>query len=185
MRYIKTILLLTIFALSSSGCALYHHYGPYYGTVVDAETKQPLEGAVVLAVYLTEQYITPGGAVQYFLDAQEAVTDKNGEFRIPSLNAFAFRAMSIFDPYPGFKIFKPRYKCYEDSAKFMPNYSLPVDQHVMIELQELKTKNERIRNTDCYPGSVPDQRMRKLIELNNIERADLGLQQSHLPEKIK
>jgi hypothetical protein len=90
MRYLKTILLLSIITFSYSGCAIYHQYGSYYGKIVDAETKQPLEGAVILAYYYTWLHASPGGPSVYFLDTQEVVTDKNGEFRIPSLNTFAF-----------------------------------------------------------------------------------------------
>ncbi len=164
----------------SSGCAIYHHYGPFYGKVVDAETNKPLEGAVVLADYITWLHASPGGPGSYFLDAQEAMTDKNGEFRISSLNAFTFRPLSRFEPHPYFTIFKPGYKCYQWSEKFTPSYSLPEDKYVTIELLELKTREERIKNTDCYPVKVPDKKMKKLIEVNNIENTNLGLQPTHV-----
>ncbi len=174
MKAIRLLIAVTILLVSSS-CAIYHHYGPYYGKVVDAETNKPLEGAVVLADYITWLHASPGGPGAYFLDAQETVTDKNGEFRIPSLNAFAFRPLSRFEPNPYFTIFKPRYECYRGSTKFKPNYSLPEDKYVTIELRELKTREERLKHTGCYPDSVPLKRMRRLIEQYNIERVDLGL----------
>jgi len=151
----------------NSGCALYHHYGPYYGKVVDMETKQPLEGAVVLADYYTWLWGSPGGPSVYFLDTQEVVTDKNGEFKIEPLNAFAFRPISTFNSYPGFRIFKPRYECYK--------YAIPVDRYATIELRELKTKEERLENLACYPTAVPSQAMKRMLELNRLERIDLGL----------
>ena len=172
MRHIKTILLLAILTLTFSGCAIYHHYGEYSGKIVDAETKQPLEGAVVLAKYYTWLWGSPGGPASQYLDAQETVTDKNGEFRIPSLNSFAFRPLATFEPEPGFTIFKPRYTCYKRP--------ITVDSHVTIELRELRTNKERIDNVGCFPGNVPDQKMKRLIEVNNIEAVSLGLQPSHL-----
>ena len=54
MRKLKVLLLSFVIVSSLTGCALYHHYGPYYGKVVDAETKEPLGGAAVLAVYYTQ-----------------------------------------------------------------------------------------------------------------------------------
>jgi hypothetical protein len=57
------------------------------------------------------------------------------------------------------------------------------DKYVTIEMRELKTRDERIRNTGCFPTIVPDEKMRKLIEVNNIERIDLGMQPTHLLEK--
>ena len=152
----------------SSSCAIYHHYDPYYGKVIDEETKKPLEGVVILANYYTWMHASPGGPAVYFLDAQEVVTDKNGEFRVPSLNAFAFRPLSTFNTYPGFTIFKPRYKCYRKG--------LLEDEYETVELRELKTKEDRLNYTGCYPESVPYNKMKKLIEQYNIERIELGLQ---------
>ncbi|MBI5025827.1 MAG: hypothetical protein HZC12_03675 [Nitrospirae bacterium] len=36
------------------GCTVTNKYDSYYGKVIDAETKEPIEGAAVLAVYYTE-----------------------------------------------------------------------------------------------------------------------------------
>jgi hypothetical protein len=60
----------------------FFYEGTYQGRVVDAETREPLEGVVILGVWYTE---TPsvGGGVQHYYDAREAVTDKNGDFSIP------------------------------------------------------------------------------------------------------
>jgi flagellar basal body-associated protein FliL len=52
---------------------------PYKGKVIDTETKEPIEGAVVLVVYYSESPTIAGSSVQP-ADAQEAVTDSNGEF---------------------------------------------------------------------------------------------------------
>ncbi len=176
MKAIRLSIALTIL-LASSSCAIYHHYGPYYGKLVDAETKQPLEGAVILADYYTWLYASPGGPAVYFLDAQEAVSDKNGGFRIPSLNAFAFRPLSTFNSEPGITIFKPRYKCYDGQ--------LIEDQYQTIELRELKSTKERIRNTDCYPTIVPEKKMRKYIQIVNSERVELGLEAEYGEENKK
>jgi hypothetical protein len=167
MKYLKTILLIAILSLSSSGCALYHHYGPYYGKILDAETKQPLEGAVVLAAYYTWLHASPGGPAVYFLDAQEVVSDKNGEFKIPSLNAFALRPISTFEPDPYFLIFKPRYKCYARPV--------PENKHSTIEMIELRTIKDRIANS-CSPTGVPKRKMKKFIESRNVERINLGFE---------
>jgi len=175
MKKLNILLATILLSVMNFGCAIYHHYGAYYGKVVDAETKEPLEGAVVLAKYNTWLYASPGGPATYFLDAQEAITDKNGEFRISSLNAFAFRPLSTFNSEPSFRIFKPRFECYKQS--------ILGELHQTIELRGLKTIKERINNTDCYIVSVPDDKMIKLIEVNNIERNNLGLEAGHVKEK--
>lgn len=96
MKTLKLLLALAVLLLSSS-CAIYHHYDPYYGKVIDTETKEPVEGAVVLAIYYTELY-TVAGTVGKYLDARETITGRNGEFMIPSNNTFAFRPLNLFDP---------------------------------------------------------------------------------------
>lgn len=175
MNYLKTLLLLSTLSFFSSGCAIYHHYGPYYGKVIDAETKQPLEGAAVLAVYYTLSY-GPAGSNSHYLDAQETVTDKNGEFKIPSLNSFTFRPLQSFEPYTWFTIFKPGYGCYPNHKKakpmFLPNGSLPANQYVVIEEPFVRneSKEERLKNAACLPSpSVPENKYLKLQGLLQIE----------------
>ncbi len=80
-----SLLILTLFipgCCSLPGCFYYayHYDGPYEGRVVDAETGEPIEGAVVLGIWKT---FTPtvAGAVHQFHDAEERVTDMDGEFR--------------------------------------------------------------------------------------------------------
>ena len=70
------------FPVSPGLLAVFHPLiagGPYRGRVIDAETKQPLEGAVVLAIWETK---TPGvaGYGYSYLDSEEVLTDENGRF---------------------------------------------------------------------------------------------------------
>jgi hypothetical protein len=165
--------------LMLSGCAIYHHYGPYYGKVVDTEMKAPLEGAAVLAVYYTELY-TVAGTVGKYLEARETVTDKNGEFRIPSNNIFTLRPLNLFDNNVWFWIFKPEYGCYPNHSKvrpmYLPNGTIPPDSHVIIELPRLNSKDERIENQRCEPVSIPMAHYKVFLQLINTERLSLGLE---------
>jgi len=58
--------------------------GPYVGRVIDSETREPIEGAVVLAVWNSVRATVAGGISTYY-DAEETVTDANGDFRIEGL----------------------------------------------------------------------------------------------------
>ena len=58
--------------------------GPYKGRVIDADTRQPIEGVVILGVW-NREIITAGGATHNFYDAMETVTDKNSEFEVKGL----------------------------------------------------------------------------------------------------
>jgi len=167
-----------------TGCAIISHYGPYYGKVVDAETKEPLEGAAVLAVYYTTSS-GPGGSLSHYLDAQETVTDKNGEFRIPPLTVTTFRVLHGFDAHPLFTIFKPGYGAYpnhKDVKPIFPYGSLPPKQYVTIELPKLKTREERLLNYGCDPLSdVPETKYKNLFRLIQEERKTLGLEPQKEP----
>jgi hypothetical protein len=59
-------------------------FGPYQGKVVDIDTKEPVEGAVVFVSWRQSHFF--GGST--FIDAQETLTDKNGEFHLPGIWAF-------------------------------------------------------------------------------------------------
>jgi len=181
---IVCVISLIVFPLFT-GCAIISHYGEYYGRVVDGETKEPLEGAAVVAVYKTQKP-SPGGPVSFYLDAQETVTDKNGEFKIPSLTVTTFRVLHGFDAHPQFTIFKPEYGAYpkhkDVKPMFVPNGTLPKDKYVTIELPKLKTREERLRNYGCYPSSdVPEVKYKNLFHLIQEERKALGLESRKEP----
>ncbi|MBI5644417.1 MAG: hypothetical protein HY954_13210 [Deltaproteobacteria bacterium] len=62
---------------------LVFHKPAFQGKVIDAETKEPIEGAVAVAIYNKK---TIGIAESYtvIIDVKEILTDKNGEFHFPS-----------------------------------------------------------------------------------------------------
>jgi len=183
MRKLTVIISLLILFPATAGCAITNKYGPYYGKVIDAETKKPIEGAAVLVVFYTEEY-GPAGAITHYADAVDTFTDKAGEFKIPAHRVTVLRLLQGWDKYGYFTIFKPGYGCYphhkDVNPMFVPNGTFPEDQYVKVELPRLKTREERLGNIDCFPVSIPDDKMKKLIELNNIESINLGLQPTHI-----
>jgi len=181
-------------ALASSA-SLYYSDGPWMGKVIDAETKEPIEGAVVLAVW-QKVYASPTGRHHYFFDAIELLTDKNGAFIISKFNAVNFLPIIRHIEGPDFTIFKPRYTPFGDSYdyfhKYFPNSPLKVNRNtlselfkkgVSVELLRLKTREERLRSlSDAHPlGGVPDNKMPILLDFINLERKELGL--DHIPIK--
>lgn len=180
MKILIRLSLIALFLLSATNCAIAHTYGVYHGKVVDAATKKPIKGAAVLAVYYTESY-GPAGSHTHYLDAQETVTDDNGEFRIPKLSVKTFKMGHSFDPHVYFTIFKPGYGCYPRhkavKPMFVPNGSLPADQDVTIELPKVINKpiKERLRNAACLPSpSVPEEKYKKLRGLLDEEYKSIG-----------
>lgn len=168
--------MLALFLLA--GCAVTNKYDAYYGKVVDAATRKPIEGAAVLVVYMTEQYGL-AGSVSQFADAREVLTDKNGEFRIPAIRINTFRLLSGWERYPQFTIFKPGYGCYPRHSRvspmFVPNGTLPANQYVIVELPKLTNREERVTNLPSPINGVPDKKQQKYIELIRQEDKYIGI----------
>lgn len=186
MKSLFVVLFVIIALPLTTGCAVTNKYGPYYGKVIDAETKEPLEGAAILIVYKTEQYGL-AGAVSHYEDAQEMLTDKNGEFKIPSIRVSTFRILSSWERYPEVRIFKPGYGCYPMHKDATPDFdygSLPAELRVDISLPRLKTKEERLENyRTAYPSpGVPTDKYKKLLHLINEEAIFLGLEPDTEPK---
>jgi hypothetical protein len=99
---------------AGSGWLIFHEKS-FKGRVIDGETKEPIEGAVVVAQY-HERVIGPAGSNSVVIDVQEALTDKKGEFFIPSLT-------TVIDPFSigddtSFLIWKPGYGHFPDDYSF-------------------------------------------------------------------
>jgi hypothetical protein len=158
-----------------SGCAITYKFDSYQGKVIDAKTKQPIEGAAVLVVYYSETYWL-AGTNSHYVDAQEVLTDKNGEFKIPAKRAVTFRIIGGWDRHPQFTIFKPGYGCYPKHKDVTPVFdygSLPTNHYVTIELPQLKTREERM-DMPSLNFAIPYEKQQGFVELVNQEMEQLG-----------
>src|SRR5438093_5241516 len=90
--------------------------GPWQAQVVGADTKQPLEGVVVLA-WWTKHVRSFGGPSEEYRDSQEALTDTDGRFTIESRRFFSLNPL-VFFRGPFVAMFKSGYGDYE-----WPGYS--------------------------------------------------------------
>lgn len=182
------VLLASSWSMASSA-GLYYSDGPWKGKIIDAETEEPIEGAVVLAVW-QKIYASPTGNQSYFFDAVESVTDREGRFFIKEFKAINILPVLRWLDGPWFTIFKPGYTPFGDSYdyfhKYFPNSLLKVDKNtlsglfkkgVTVELLRLKTREERLMSlSEARPlGGVPDNKMPTLMNLINLERKKLGL----------
>ncbi len=172
----------------------------YKGTVVDAETKAPLEGAVVVVMWYKKPLISMDGP-QYFHKATEVFTDANGRFSVdasPGMNWNPFRRV-LKDPeiYPAITIFKPGYEPFPEAlyssmsketkeAIRMGKGPMMVFREeirkggALVELPRLKTKEELIRSAGipCCGIHLDDVTIRhipNLLRLINVQRSSLGL----------
>lgn len=172
----------------------------YRGTVIDAETKAPIEGAVVVVIWYKKPLITMDGP-QYFHKAVEAFTDADGKFSVdasPGMNWNPFRRV-LNDPeiYPGITVFKPGYGPFPEVLR--SSMSKETEEAIrkgkgpmtvfregirkggaVVELPRLKTKEELIRSAGipCCGIHLDDVTIRhipNLLRLINTLRKSLGL----------
>jgi hypothetical protein len=200
-KVLKNILIIvalwssTVFASSAS---LYYSDGPWMGKIIDIETKELIEGAVVVAVW-QKVYASPTGRHHYFFDAIEVLTDREGQFFIKEFKAINILPILRWLDGPQFTVFKPGYTPFGHSSagnhyfrKYFPNSPLRVDSStltemfkkgIVIELFRLKTKEERldVLPLSDYPFSGYDEKKKNYIRLLNLERRGLGL--DPYPEK--
>lgn len=83
----------------------FRHDDDVQGQIVDADTRQPMKGVVVMAMWVTEFSritIEPG---ETYYDYFETLTDANGGFTIPGKGQNFFRNM----PPPKIRIYKAGY----------------------------------------------------------------------------
>lgn len=158
--------------------------GSYHGQVLEAETKAPLEGVVVVAVYHESCYrFIQTNSKE--IGVQEVLTDATGKFRIP-----AFWTVSTPDCWfddATFTVFKPWYGPFPSTSGLAIPVYTPSDpkenriaeifrQGAVVELPRLNTTIE-LRNNRPYLDLSSERLQRKLREFNRLEeerREELG-----------
>jgi len=156
--------------------------------VIDSETKEPIEGAVIVAQYYI-RVLVPTGSHSVLTDVRETLTDKNGEFSIPSLTRFIHPLATGDKTF--FLVWKPGYKKEEirDSYFFtkepgtVENLAVQTEKGFemksvrlgIVELKKAKTMEERRKEIPTRVGEFPDFRKQKeFIRLINEERILFG-----------
>lgn len=155
---------------------LEHYYlSPFEGKVIDVDTKGPIEGAVVLAVYHNTVH-TIAGSNTYAVDAQETLTDANGEFKIPLKTGHSEKLSG--KPIGKLIIFKPRYGVFprhKQSEAIGENKSWPPpNKYIVYEIPKLKSMKERDNNIHFSRPDIHSSKMKNFIRLLNEERISFG-----------
>lgn len=182
MKYGIRVISIIFLVLISAGCSFLVSYeSPYKGRVIDAETKQPIEGVVVLGVWYSESPTIAGVVGKYF-DAKETVTDKTGEFELSG------QGLRVFSNLSGMHvlIFKAGYKYIGmgpwESFKLDPMFENEIaweGNKVIVSLRKL-TKEER-NSSITFPstptGEAPLNKIRLMLKEINREATERGLDQ--------
>jgi len=129
---------LVLMASLSTGCCPVQYDGDYTGRVVDAETGEPIEGAVVLGTW---DFVSSSvaGALYSFYDAAETITDAQGNFTVPGRGLMFLSCLDSMDA----TVFKTGYECLDHGWD-----SLKIDSGLRGKIQ--------------WDGEIPVIRLRKL-----------------------
>ena len=152
--------------------------GPYRGKVIDAETRAPLVGAVVVARWSRDR-VGPFHSVMEHYAVREVLTNADGVFVVDSRKIE--EAAPKRTHYPEFLIFMPGYGSFPRFQKAPRGFTGGVFEGggVVVELPRLENREDRKKQlfgispldfTDRPFTEVPEL-MRKIDE----ERISIGL----------
>mgnify|MGYP000070013391 CR=1 FL=1 len=162
--------------------------------MVDADTKEPIEGAVVVIYWEKAWGGLSGHESTKLKDVKETLTDQNGVWSIvgPKGSLHSPRPfVTLFLPIsytrePQFIIFKPGYCSWpngfsidacRDRMDITGVREKEIGEGGTLEVPKLTSREDRIRAQSLQlplgPGAL--EKMKELIRLKNEERRSLGL----------
>lgn len=170
----KKLLMLVILTLLCTGCVSFARIdGPYEGRVIDADTKEPVEGAVVHGSWY-KVWGTVGGASSEWYDSAETLTDKDGAFRIRGKGLLLLSNIDEMD----LTIFKAGYKQWTPNPWSGLKGKWPNDEVTWegnkptFRLKRLSMKERKARVMEM-PGAPANKT--KLLRLeSNRENREIG-----------
>ncbi|BBO73022.1 lipoprotein [Desulfosarcina widdelii] len=183
MRNHVILILLISLSLVMGACTITHKFGPFMGKVVDAETGEPIEGAVILIVFTIESS-SLGGSVNSFADAIETLTDAQGEFKFTPKRVNYFKMNASWDDDCQVSIFKPGYGAYPGHRQAYSSWKkdeqslvIPENEYITYYLPKLADLKERKKNRFNIrePGAIPIEKMPNMQRLQSEERVNVGL----------
>jgi hypothetical protein len=163
-----------------------HPRGPYRGLIIDSDTKAPLPGAVVVALWRRDR-VYPFQVNSERYAARETVTDSEGRFvmEVRDVEEGAPRRTHK----PEFLVFLPGYGSFP-SRHSSPNgfiAELFYASGGTVELRRLHKKEDRLDNlSSALPhgfSEKPHSDLPMLVKAVDVERTSLGLSPYPPPEK--
>jgi hypothetical protein len=159
--------------------------GPYQGQVIDAETKAPLVGAVVVVHWLRD-HVDPIHIVAENYAVRETVTDREGRFLMDAKDVEEGAPRRT--RRPEFLIFQPGYGKYPGNQMSPKGFTGGVFERAgtVVELPRLAGREERRKQLFLFdPHSYSDSPFKELPELVrrfNVEREAIGFEPLSSPE---
>lgn len=200
-RYFFTviIIIILIISLSQTSQAAWLIYGKpeFRGRIIDAETKEPIEGVVVVVVYKDHTIVGgPGGGGTSVIKAKETLTDKKGEFYFPAYTTLM--GPNFKESYVNFIIFKPGSSDYSPALNLYTRekfFSVDVigktgeihDDTILngetwkgvlgvVEMKKAKTYDERRMAVPSTPDDYTSKELPFLFKAIRDDRKERGLE---------
>lgn len=204
LNVLLTFLLITIYSLGFAEQQEPLYYGgPWKGRVIDAETKLPIEGAVVAAIWYRE-YDTRFTTPTYVHKAKEVLTGKEGYFEIPAYMEtgegkenwrkpeFYISGPIIRDPQ--FIIYKPGYNPFPNAVELViyatkpfyieyPEFYKAIVSGEKVTLSRKKSKS--FPEGLVYSGIGCFKVMKKFWEKADFKTSSVFVQMDNAIERIK
>jgi len=184
---IHLILLLILQGAFAPACVI---GSSYHGTVVDADTGQPLADAAVVVAWSKRPIVHFDGG-ESFHSVREAVTDASGRFAIPDSPGIDWNPTTAVRP-ADILVYKPGYQALAPGVLIDRGFRSmkEVRQHLkgggMIRLPKLTPEQDRVGSKqrglmlhiDDFRLAIrlPPERVPALVRLTNIERRRFGLE---------
>lgn len=159
--------------------------GPYQGQAVDAETKEPLAGAVVVVNWLLDR-VYPFHSVAENYAVREVVTDTEGRFFLDARDVEESAPRRT--RRPNFFIFLPGYGSYPRKHVSPQGFSGGIFERAgaIIELPRLVDAEERRQHLFMFShgdfSARPFKDVPELVRRINAERRAIGLEPHTPPE---
>lgn len=165
------IFICVVATLCLGGCVTYFGYdGPYEGRVIDKDTNQPIEGAVVHGSWY-RAHPGPGGATHTYYDSREVLTDKEGKFKIEGVGLLIMSNMEEMYVYVLKAGYPQIYGTWEGFKNNRTNVEW-VEGKPILKLKRM-TLEERRKNGPTQPdGPAKKQRLWRIE--SNKEMIETG-----------
>jgi len=165
----QALAVVLMLASHPASAAIFRYDGPYEGKVVNANTGEPIQGAVVLGVWYRIHPNVAGWNSEFY-EAVETVTDKDGEFYIEGLGPLFISnvdEMTIF-------IFKAGYEHLGHSlwSSMKKDYILKTKirwsgDKAIIPLESWEL-DQRLNRFGDYTVNIPNNKME--LYLNEVKK---------------
>jgi hypothetical protein len=162
------------------------HRGPYRGQILESQTKAPLAGAVVVALW-RKDVVYPFQVNSEHYAVRETVTDSDGRFvmEVRDIEEGAPRRTRK----PEFLVFLPGYGAFPHRFTSPKGFMAELFEGdgTTVEVPRLETREQRLRNLRSFGphdfSESPHKALPLLMRLIDEERIAVGLSPYPPPEK--